>query len=161
LSLLISWDIFTELYIRILEGQDPEKLNDKKKMSLQMFIGVIKMEYLKRKDQIDEMYVAKTSSSRKHPLSFLYQIGASVASPLNEAGPSNICGPTTKSQLKCTHCNGKFHLAKDCYFKDMTHCKNCNRFHCGQYLKKNGNSKFEKKQKKRDAKEDWKGKKKV
>jgi len=43
----------------------------------------------------------------------------------------------------------------------MTHCENCNRFHCGQCLKKDGNSKFEKKQKKRDDKEDWKGKKKA
>jgi len=68
-SLSLSWDIFIKLYIGILEGQDPEKLDNKKKMSLQMFIGVIKMEYLRRKDQI-EMYMAKTSSSGKHPFSF-------------------------------------------------------------------------------------------
>ena len=50
-SLPLSWDIFTKPYVRILEGQDPEKLNNKKKMSSQMFIGVIKMEYLRRKDE--------------------------------------------------------------------------------------------------------------
>jgi hypothetical protein len=67
----VSWDIFMEPYIGILEGQDPDKLDDKKKMSSQMFIGVIKMEYLRRKDQIDGTYCSKASSSSKHTLSFL------------------------------------------------------------------------------------------
>ena len=62
-SLPPSWDIFTEPYVGILEGEDPDKLDEKKKMSLQSFIGVIKMEYLRRKDRIDKTYITKVPSS--------------------------------------------------------------------------------------------------
>ena len=111
-SLPQSWDAFTEPYVGRRIGtveNDPKKL-----MSSQEFIGILKEEYLKRKNRNgtttqQTFYTNPTTNNKK-----------SLASRLQSSDKSN--------SVHCNNCKQNNHKTDDCRWLGQPQCNKCKWF---------------------------------
>ena len=109
-SLPSSWDTFTEPYVGRRIGTietDPKKLT-----SSQQFIGILKEEYLKRKDR--NLTSSATTST--------YTLNTNIR-PLADRIQSKI-----SSGMRCRNCNMTNHVTDDCKWLGQPKCEKCGWF---------------------------------
>ena len=108
-SLPLSWDTFTELYVG--GHKSITKMDLKKLMGLQQFIGILKEEYLQRQ-------------LRSHKGEIVNQINYSKRSLENRI----TAGPSASSGLLCKHCRKDNHNTLNCKHLRDGKCSICGKF---------------------------------
>ena len=117
-SLLQSWNTFTNQFVCgpiDLVDRDP-----KTHIFSQQMIGMIKHKYL----LIESQNKKENKAQKKGNSSSLANRMGSLS------GGSLSSGSLPKKH--CTHCGRDNHKKKDCKYKDMSKCKDCNLFHNGK-----------------------------
>ena len=116
-SLPSSWDSFTAPYSNQYKNLGTN--NEQKNIDSQTYIGLIQDKYHRRKAQ-DKAQTFVTYGNHHNP--------SSSTLPNNNKSLKDCID----NSPRCTHCNGCWHAADQCYFKGKGRCQTCQQFHRGK-----------------------------
>jgi len=125
-SLPLSWDVFTDAYVGGRKGVI--ETDQKKLLSPQQFIGILKEEYLRREARVQRLENVNQAIPYKR----------SLANRMDASPSANL-------SMYCKHCGRRNHNTQNCLHLGKNKCGECGNFgHAADYCWSKGKPKRKK-----------------